>query len=68
MAKVEKLPKKPTNHLYPTYRDTPTPKNVKGGFEVIEEDDSNSRAIGYDIFLLVFILFWSILHRHVFCG
>jgi hypothetical protein len=46
MAELEKLSKKPTNHLNPIYYDTPTPEKAKGEFKVIEdEDDSISLAI-----------------------
>jgi hypothetical protein len=44
MSKVEKLPKKPTNHLNQIYCDTITLEKLRREFEVIaeEEDDSIS--------------------------
>jgi len=41
MSKELKPPKKLTNHLNPSYCDTPTPEKPKGEFEVIEEDEDD---------------------------
>jgi len=67
-----KPPKKQSNHLNPTYCDTPIPEKSKGEFEVFEEYEDGSLSldswIDYDTFCRCPSYFWSILHRSIFCG